>query len=265
MRLLMLDHESGERKAWIAALKLNGFGLDLFETLAEGMEAMQTTAYETLLVNGKLPHAIRWMRDRRAVDSRTPFVVVTPPGDVDLRIEALEYGADDCIADTLDARELIAKLRALLRRQPIVRSSILKAGNLELDVTSREARVDGRSLSIPRRELSILEHFIISFNRVLSRDYFESTLYGASSEVCPNSLEVRISRLRRILNASGADVEIKTVRGIGYRMEPSVAKSQSLDAGELPESWESGAGPNVRGVGAAAASEPPHLSVQFGG
>jgi DNA-binding response OmpR family regulator len=223
MRLMMLEARQGFRTSWISALESNGFRLDRFQLLAEGEEALQQLKYEMLLVNRELPDGdgVDWLRGRRQSDSRTPFVVMTPAHDIENRIRALYAGADDAVVDSLDARELVARLRALLRRQPVIRPTIIEAGNVKLDILTREVFVAGKIIAVPRRELGILEHLMLSLNRTVTRSHLEASIYGASGEVCPNSIEVRISRLRRWMSQSGADVEIKTVRGLGYRVERS--------------------------------------------
>ena len=217
----MLDSASTYRDDWVSALKSRGFTLDLFRFISEGNEALGQANYEALLLNCRLPDgdSIDWMRERRSMDQNTRFVIVTRLQDVEARIRALENGADDCVIETIDTRELVAKIRALLRRGPVNRSDLLEAGNLRLDPVSREAHVNGHALTIPRREFSLLEHFVVSFNRTLTREYLEMAFFGVSGDGCPNSFEVRISRLRRSLAQSGADVEIKTFRGVGYRLQ----------------------------------------------
>jgi DNA-binding response OmpR family regulator len=223
MQLLMIDAASSSYRLWNSALKSQGFGLDHFVTLADGIEAAEQIQYQMLLVSSRLPDgdSIDWLKRRRQVDLHTPFVIVAPSQDVETRVRALEHGVDDCFSETLDSRELVAKIRALLRRQPIVRQSHLQTGNIRLDTAGREIWIDDARLVIPKRELNILEHLMLGYNRTVTREYLEANIYGASREVCPNSVEVRISRLRRGLTQSGATVEIKTVRGIGYRLQPT--------------------------------------------
>jgi two-component system OmpR family response regulator len=230
MRLMMLEARQGFRSSWVSALESSGFCLDLFQLLADGEEALQQFKYEVILVNEVLPDGdgVDWLRGRRRSDPQTPLVVMTSVHDVENRIRALYAGADDAIADSLDARELVARLRALLRRQPIMRPTIIETGNVTLDVAARELYVAGKLIAVPRRELGILEQLMLSFNRTLTRSYLEATVYGMSSEVCSNSLEVRISRIRRWLSQAGANVKIKTLRGLGYRIE------QALAADNLP-------------------------------
>jgi DNA-binding response OmpR family regulator len=221
MRLLMLNAASNQHKPWISALETNGFSLDHFEYLADGKEAIEHAPYQMMLVNSRLPDgdAIDWLRDQRSNGMSTPFVLVTAAQDLEKRIRALECGADDCFVDTLDARELVAKVRAILRRPAQLRPNIIQTGNLRLDTNAREVWVKDKMLMLPRRELGILEHLMLSFNRSVTREYLEAGTYGAFGEVCPNSIEVRISRLRRSLAQGGANVEIRTLRGIGYRLQ----------------------------------------------
>jgi DNA-binding response OmpR family regulator len=101
-----------------------------------------------------------------------------------------------------------------------LRPQLIETGNLQLDLAARQISVAGASIPIPRRELGILERLMTSFNRTITRSSLETAIYGAAGEICANSIEVRISRLRRLLARSGANVEIETLRGLGYRLQP---------------------------------------------
>ncbi|KAI95304.1 chemotaxis protein CheY [Rhodomicrobium udaipurense JA643] len=222
MRLLVLDAPSSQRTPWISALKTDGFNFDRFNHLSDGKEAVAQMAYQMMLVDSRLPggDAVGWLRDQRSVGVTTPFVLVTPAHDLEKRIRAFEYGADDCVIDTIDARELVAKVRAILRRAPMLKPGIVDAGNLRFDIEAREVSCASAMLALPRRELDILEHLMASFNRTVRRNFLETAAYGTFGEVCPNTIEVRMSRLRRALQQAGADVEIRTIRGVGYRLQP---------------------------------------------
>lgn len=222
MRLMMLEGRAGFREPWIAALQSSGFDLDRFPFLAEADEALRQidVHYAMLLIDKELPDGdgVDWLRSRRQAGLQTPLVVITPAYDLENRIRALDAGADDAVTDGLDARELVARLRALLRRQPLLQPDILRAGNLQIDLTCRQLAIKEVSVAIPRRELGILERLVRASGRTVTRETLETSIYGAASEVSPNSVEVRISRLRRILGRYGANVEIETMRGIGYRL-----------------------------------------------
>ncbi len=221
MRLLMLDVASNERRPWVSALERGGFGLDFFGFFADGSEAISVTDYAAFLINNRLPDgdAIGWLRERRSSGIKTPALVMARESDVEERIRALESGADDCVTDKIDGRELVAKIRAILRRAPSINPTVYCGGNVRLDASSREVWVDKELLVLPRREMSLLELLIRSFNRTVCRESLDAQLYGSSAEVCPNSLEVRVSRLRRCLAQAGANSEIKTIRGVGYKLQ----------------------------------------------
>jgi two-component system response regulator QseB len=222
MRLMMLEGRCGLLDGWIAALHLNGFDLDRFACLAEAEEALRQLDlhYAILLIDKDLRDGdgIDWLRSRRQA-LQMPLIIVAPDYDVEERIRALDAGADDVLPEGLDTRELVARLRALMRRQPLLRPDILSTGNVRIDLTCRQLFIAEQSVAIPRRELGILERLMRAFTRTLTREFLEASLYGATSDVSPNSVEVRISRLRRILYRHGANVEIQTVRGVGYRLQ----------------------------------------------
>jgi DNA-binding response OmpR family regulator len=222
MRVMVLGGRSVFREPWIAALQSSGFDLDRFPYLAEADEALRQidVHYAMLLIDRDLPDGdgVDWLRSRRRAGLQTPLVIVTPEYDLENRIRALEAGADDAVTEGLDARELVARLRALLRRQPVLQPDILRAGNVHIDITCRQLSIAGQAVKIPRRELGILEMLMRAFTRTLTREFLEQNVYGAGSEVSPNSIEVRMSRLRRLLSRHGADVEIETIRGVGYQL-----------------------------------------------
>lgn len=230
MRLLLLEHDAMRCQLWAAALKAQGFTLDIFGDLWEADEALEQIRYDALLINCRFPDsdAIEWLCSRKIKNLDSRFVLITKPQDVDVRLRAYESGADDCLVDSIDVRELVAKLRALIRRNSNQTSTVLEAGNLRLDTIAREAYVKGAFLIIPRRELSLLEHFMKSMSRTLSREYLETTFYGVTGDACPNSIEVRVSRLRRRLAEADADIEIKTIRGIGYRFQLKQQSAQQI-------------------------------------
>src|ERR1700743_1043245 len=127
MRLMMLDARQDFRSSWISALESDGFRVPLVPLLAEGERELRRSNYEGLLVNAALPDGdgVDWLRDRRKSDLRTLFVVMTPVPDLETRIRALNAGADHAIVDSLESRELVARLHALLRRQPVTRPTTI--------------------------------------------------------------------------------------------------------------------------------------------
>lgn len=206
-----------------AALQQQGLFADTMGTLADGEEALRSFSYAALLVDQHLPDGdgVVWLRRRRSAGMVLPVLVMIPGGRYasDARIAALESGADDCVtlAETTP-RELAARLRALLRRAPALATDVLRFGDLALDVGSRSVECDGLPFSCPRRELALLEILLRRAGRIVPRSTLEVELYGLSGEVCSNSLDVRVSRLRRTLQECGSTVGIRAIRGVGYTL-----------------------------------------------
>ena len=218
MRLLVLQSAPDSSPHITSALHARGFVLDTFSKLIDGSEAVATGRYRAMLLDHRLADGctVNWLRTRRASGLPTPALVLTSHDSEEDRIHALESGADDCVHKHGSVRELVARLRALVRRPPVMAVASLQYGNLLLDCSSRQVWVRSKPVLLPRRELNLLELLIRRQGLVVPRSALETDLYGHAEEICPNSIEVRVSRVRRRLKAAGADVTIQTVRGVGY-------------------------------------------------
>ncbi len=245
MRLLVIEHPGAHRAGaapapgkrpvsrFGAALRAGGFDQDVFGRLAEGAEAVATVSYQALLLDWRLPDgcAAAWLRGQRAAGLPTPALVLAEGASGEARIAALEAGGDDCVGlPGLSPRELVARLRALVRRPPVLVASVLKVGDLRLDTAARTVAVRGCLVPFPRRELGLLELLMRSHGRVLTRPMLEADLYGHAEEASPNSLEVRVSRVRHRLAAAGSRVAIRTVRGVGYTLAVGAAQDPRASA-----------------------------------
>ncbi len=219
MRILFLACRVSLDTHLLAAVKTAGFVADHVATPEDADEALCSCPYAAIFVGNAIPGAAApWiMRHRRAMLS-TPILVQLETDTALDRIAAFEAGADDCFRAPIVARELVARLRAVLRRPPLIDRQTLAAGNATLDPETREVWVAGRRINVPRREVSLLEQLMRRFTRVVPRMQLEANLYGMDDEVAPNSIEVGVSRIRRRLLDADANVAIQTVRGIGYRL-----------------------------------------------
>lgn len=194
---------------------------DVFFSHAECDEAVSTVDYAAVIAEHPMADGstIDWLRRRRARGFSTPVLIVLKDGraGAETRLAALEAGADDCVclAGT-SPREIVARVRALLRRPSSLTRDVLEVGDLVLDVTSRTITRMGQPIPFPRREFGVLELLMRRCGRVVSRASLEASLYGHMGDVCPNSIDVRISRVRHRLRACGSSAVIRTVRGIGY-------------------------------------------------
>jgi DNA-binding response OmpR family regulator len=222
MRLLVLDAQAERSRGFVAALRGCGYTPDQLDTLGDATEALALTPYTGMLLRRSFPDGdgVAWLRQCRERGVPIPAVVMSA-GSVEERVEALNAGADDCLQTPVDARELVARVRAVLRRPHALEPALLRAGNLTMDQLSREVWVEAQPFALPRLEMCLLEHLMRRFGRVVPRDLLESNVYGHADDWCPNSLEVRVSRVRRRLAAAGASITIQAVRGVGYLLQPA--------------------------------------------
>lgn len=222
MRLLFIASEAAARTECMAALKAAGFVVDCVPNLEIADEALCGSPYATIVIGNNVSpvRAIPWLRARRQTGSTIPILTQLENDRVDDRIAAFEAGADDCFRAPVAGRELVARLRAALRRPPQIAAATLQAGNAKLDPETREVWVDNVRIKVPRREVGLLEQLMRRYTRVVPRLQLESNLYGMDDDVAPNSIEVGVSRIRRRLLDANATVEIHTVRGVGYCLSP---------------------------------------------
>jgi two-component system response regulator MprA len=223
-RILVVDDDRSLRRAISRTLELEGYDLktadDGVEALArfdDGVEPPDLVVLDILMPNLDGLTACRAIRAK----SRVPILMLTARGAVDERVEGLEAGADDYLAKPFAVVELIARVRALLRRSTFD-EDVLRYADLELDRAERRARRGDRQLDLTRIEFSLLELLMSRPRKVLSRDRIFTEVWGYDPAYASNSLEVYIGYLRRKTEAGGEPRLIQTVRGIGYvlREEP---------------------------------------------
>jgi DNA-binding response OmpR family regulator len=217
--LLVEDHE---RIASFVkdGLESGGFTVDLVLTAGDGDAAVQTVKYDVIVLDLGLPDqdGLEVLKKWRDDGDETPVLVLTARDAVEDRVKGLNAGADDYMLKPFAMEELVARVRALLRRPGGVLGTVLEEGNIELDTTAREVRVAQKTISISRREMEVLEQLLRRKGRVVPKDVLEDKIYGFDEEVSSNSVEVHVSRLRKRLTSSGASVVVHTIRGVGYML-----------------------------------------------
>jgi DNA-binding response OmpR family regulator len=196
--------------------------VDHVPTLAEAEEAIAADVHGAVLLDRQLPDGdgLALIPKLRARVDGVPIIVLTARGELTDRIEGLDSGADDYLAKPFAVEELLARLRAVLRRPAGMQPDIVKAGRLAFDFSHREASVDGRPLDLPRRELLVLETLVRRLGRTVLRAALEESVYSFDDAVQSNALDTHVSRLRRKLADVDALVEIHGIRGVGYLLRP---------------------------------------------
>jgi DNA-binding response OmpR family regulator len=221
LRILMVEDEPELGATLASRLKNEGFVVDLAASLGEAIEAVLGAEYRLVLLDRRLPDGdgLALLPVLRTRPLPPPAIVLTALEDVPDRVAGLDAGAEDYLIKPFAYDELLARVRVLLRRSPAGSPApSVVVGRLEYDLATREARVEGFPMSLPRRELAILDALARRAGRVVMREHLESQVYGYDDEISSNALEAHISRLRKRLAEAGARVVLHGVRGIGYML-----------------------------------------------
>ncbi len=218
VRILFLEDNRRLRGLTTNALRSAGFAVDPFVTLGDAEVALRTTDYDCIVLDLGLPDGdgMDLLDSLRRRGASTPILLLTARDDASSVISGLNGGADDYLRKPFNPDELIARVRALLRRPGTTFQSVLHDGNIALDPGERRAKVNGIVVDLTRREVGALELLMRCRPRVVPKSSLEEALYGYGEEVSSNAIEVLMHRLRKKLAEAGAEREIFTLRGIGY-------------------------------------------------
>ncbi len=218
MRLLVVEDEVRIAEILRSALARHGFTVDAVRLCAEARAALAANPYDAAILDLGLPDGdgLKTLKDIRAQGNAVPVLVLTARDAVDQRVAGLDTGADDYLVKPFAISEVVARIKALLRRPGGALGTTLRSGNIAFDTIGRDVRVGDTTLLLPRRESAILEHLMRRAGRVVPKAVLEEKLYGIDDELGSNAIPVHVHHLRRKLLDSGADVEIHTVRGVGY-------------------------------------------------
>ncbi|HVJ41418.1 MAG TPA: response regulator transcription factor [Dongiaceae bacterium] len=222
MRLLLVEDEIELAAALAEALARHGVVMDHVASLEDARGALSDAGYDAILLDRQLPdgEGLTIIPDLRAAGVNTPIIVLTARNDRDERIRGLDRGADDYLGKPFSVDELMARLRAVLRRGSPLKADVVIAGGLSFDLSYLDVSIAGKRLELPRRELLLLASLVKRSGRTVPREALVQAIFSFDAEVQPNTLDVHVSRLRRKLAEAGAGVTIQTIRGIGYMLEP---------------------------------------------
>jgi two-component system response regulator MprA len=221
MRILVVDDERAVRESLERALKLEGYDVALAEDGADALASLAERPSDALVLDLMMPgvNGLEVCERLRAAGSRVPILILTARDSVDDRVTGLDAGADDYLVKPFALDELMARLRALLRRSVEEGESatgVLRFADLTLDPTAYEVRRGERRIELTRTEFLLLELFMTHPRQVLTRSVIFERVWGYDFGPGSNSLEVYVSYLRRKTEAGGEPRLIHTVRGVGY-------------------------------------------------
>jgi two-component system response regulator MprA len=219
--VLVVDDDRAVRDSLRRSLEFNGYEVVLAADGAEGLVAVGAQHPDVVVVDVMMPRldGIETTRALRAAGNDVPILVLTARDAVGDRVEGLDAGADDYLTKPFALEELLARLRALLRR--VVpdgdgENEVLTFSDLTMDVASRDVARGGRPIELTRTEFTLLEMFLRRPRRVLDRSFILEEVWGYDFPTSANSLEVYVGYLRRKTEAEGESRLIQTVRGVGY-------------------------------------------------
>jgi two-component system response regulator MprA len=220
-RVLVVDDDRAVRDSLRRSLEFNGYDVALAADGAEGLAAVGAQHPDVVVIDVMMPRldGIETTRALRGAGNDVPILVLTARDAVGDRVEGLDAGADDYLTKPFALQELLARLRALLRRvvpADDAAEETLSFADLTMEVGSRDVRRGGRAIELTRTEFTLLEMFMRRPRRVLERSFILEEVWGYDFPTSANSLEVYVGYVRRKTEAEGEPRLIHTVRGVGY-------------------------------------------------
>jgi len=220
MRILVVDDDPAVQRSLVRALRLEGYEVLLASDGESAVVQLASESPDAVILDVQLPSisGLEVCRRMRAASDLTPVLMLTARDAVDDRVSGLDAGADDYLVKPFALAELLARLRALLRRHPEGTSEELQFSDLRLDLAAHEAFRGERPITLTRIEFDLLELFLRNPHKVLTREVILDRVWGYSFESTTNSLAVYVGYLRRKTEADGERRLIHTVRGVGYAL-----------------------------------------------
>jgi len=219
-RILVVEDDASLARALSKLLSAEGYATDNVGTGELALEVARTEPYGAVILDIGLPDisGLEVLRRLRRESGALPVLLLTARDAISDRVQGLDEGADDYLSKPFASSELLARLRALLRRGSGDASPKFVVGSLTCDPAAQTAEVNGRRLDLPRREWAVLHHLATQGGKVVSKERLAAQVFAFDDEVGPNALEVYVTRLRKKLAPDGP--EIRNLRGLGYMLSP---------------------------------------------
>jgi DNA-binding response OmpR family regulator len=222
VQILIVEDDRDLRRFLAKAFREEGYGVAEAESGDRGLERALGTAYDCIILDVMLPgrdgfSVVAELRQRGVL---APVLMLTAKDELESRVRGLEGGADDYVTKPFDLPELIARVHALIRRAELRhKDATLKAANLILDPLTRRVTQDGRLVDLSPREFALLEFLMRNAGRTVSRSRIAEAVWNYKFDTETNVVDVYVNYLRKKLSFAGQTPPIRTVRGIGYRLE----------------------------------------------
>jgi DNA-binding response OmpR family regulator len=224
MRILLLEDEPKVSALVKRGLTAERYAVDVTADGREGLEYAEAYPYDLILLDLMLPSisGIEVLQRIRRTNQFVPVLVLTARDSVDDKVKLFESGADDYLTKPFAFAELLVRVKALLRRGPVNRSSTLRIGDLELDRLTQQVKHHGKRIELTAKEYSLLEYLMQNPDRVLSRNMIIEHVWDQSFDGITNIVDVYVRHLRSKIDESGDPKMIRTVRGTGYMIRSEI-------------------------------------------
>lgn len=218
MKLLIIEDDQRLAKNLKQGLAKNGFAVDSSETIKDGLMQTEVNEYDCIVLDISLPdgNGFDFLQNLRNQKNQTPVIIVTARGQIEDRIKGLNIGADDYLPKPVDSNELIARIRALIRRNSHKALPVITIGNLVVKPTEHLVLVNNKKLDLTAKEFAVLEYLTQHNGQVITRTMLMEHVWGSDFETFSNVIDVYIRNLRRKLEKHTKSQLIKTIRGKGY-------------------------------------------------
>lgn len=221
MRLLLAEDEKELSDALVTVLKHNNYSVDAVYNGEDALDYLNADNYDGAILDIMMPKmdGITVLKNVRASGNHIPIIMLTAKSEIDDRVTGLDSGADDYLTKPFSMKELLARIRAMTRRQGKTTDTVLSFGDITLDRATYQLSCGGQTIRLASREYQMLEMLMVSPGQVISVDQFMDKIWGYDSDAELNVVWVYISYLRKKLNGLGSKVSIKATRGLGYSLE----------------------------------------------
>ncbi|MBL0918430.1 MAG: response regulator transcription factor [Hydrogenophaga sp.] len=226
MRLLLVEDDLMVASGIKLGLSDAGYMVDWVGSAERAEQALDRDSFDAAILDIGLPgvDGLELTRRVRARGLAMPVLILTARDALRDRVQGLDLGADDYMVKPFELPELLARLRALLRRSQAATTAVLGFGTLEMDTAQRRATLAGQPLELGPREWTVLEYMLLQAPKPAAKDKLLAALTGWDKEITPNAIEVYVSRLRAKLEPAG--IRLRSVRGFGYRLECADAPAE---------------------------------------
>lgn len=220
MKLLLVEDEKRMAQALCELLRLEKYDVDHYIDGADGLYAIETGTYDLIVLDVMLPHknGFEIAREARQKGIKTPILMLTAKSDLDDKVTGLDCGADDYLTKPFMTKELLARLRALARRNINTPDGTLAFGDITLNTSTSMLICGHNSVRLGEKEFRLLEYLIANQGQILTREQLAVRIWGYESDAEYNNVEVYLSFTRKKLSFINSKTEIKAVRGVGYEL-----------------------------------------------